>query len=57
MKEYNPVFKKKIKESSPTEYSSLERNLVEILYAIWENRRFIDKNDLDNLKFFENKGI
>jgi len=34
-----------------------EKQLFASLVAIWENRRFIDQKDLDNLKFFENKEL
>lgn len=44
-------------QASIGEYTSNEKRLFTSLIAIWENRQFIDNDDLDNLKFFENKGI
>jgi len=44
-------------QKSAEEYTSNEKQLFALLIAIWENRRFINNDDLNNLKFFKEKGL
>ena len=43
-------------QESIGKYTKNEKQLFESIVKIWENRSFINNNDLDNLKFFEDKG-